>query len=199
MWVFGLIVCKMLERSKVWNQCISKYHLILSFITFRRKKKRSANQIYAWICFECMQKDLGSSMCGSWVAASFFPFFASVFMASKPIKDTNFPSFSLFSNQTKKWTKHRKRNWPKTNALQTKQSNWGGKKRSPLSSSSYSSSTTTLVLLRLLFLNSALLILILPDLFFLRWLGVKITNSSLKDKFNSLSGKLNHSLDIIFR
>ena len=67
------------------------------------------------------------------------------------------------------------------------------------SSSSCSSPTSTLALLRLLFLNSTLLILLLPDLFFLRWLGVKITNSSLKDKFNSLSGKLNHSLDRILR
>ena len=134
-------------------------------------------------------------MCGYWVPPSFFSFFALVFMASKPIKDTNFPSFSLFSNQTKKWIKHRKRNWPKTNALQTKQSNWGKKKGVLSSSSSCSLSTSTLALLHLLFLNFALLILLLPNLFFLRWLGVKITNSSLKDKFNSLSGKLNHSLD----
>ena len=46
-------------------------------------------------------------MCGYWVPPSFFPFFASVFVASKPIKDTNFPSF--LATKRKKGTKHRKR------------------------------------------------------------------------------------------
>ena len=36
-----------------------------------------------------------------------FPFFASIFVASKQIKDTNFPSFS--ATKKKKGTKHRKR------------------------------------------------------------------------------------------
>ena len=100
--------------------------------------KRLANQICAWICFECLQKDLGSSMCGYWVLLH-FSLFASAFVASKPIKDTNFPSFS--ATKRKKRTKHRKRQKSirkddpnqlsinEINALQAEQSNWGEKKK----------------------------------------------------------------------
>ena len=64
-----------------------------------------------------------------------FPFFASIFVASKLIKDTNFPSFSATKKKKGKKTQKKKRNKKirkdnpnqllinEINALQTEQSN----------------------------------------------------------------------------
>ena len=120
----------------------------------------------------------------------------------------------IFSNQTKKkkkGTKHRKRKNTirkddlnqllvnKINALQTEQSNWGGKKSfffflflffvninacaalpsfSKLCSSHFVTSRS-----------------VLPKM---SW-WQNHNSQSLKDKFNTLSGKLNHNLDRILR
>ena len=149
-------------------------------------------------------------MCRYWVPPSFFPFLHQ--FRGIQINQRYKLSF-IFSSQTKKRTKHRKRKKTirkddpnqlsinEINALQTKQSNWGGGGVGKVfsSSSSYSSLTSTLVLLRLLFLNSALLILLLLGLFFLKCLGDKITiHEALKISLTH-STKLNHSLDRILR
>ena len=144
-----------------------------------------------------------------WVLGTSFilPFFASIFVASKPIKDTNFPSFS--ATKQKKGTKHRK--WKKTkrkddlnqlsineiNALQAKQSNWGEKKSLfiflflffiDVNACAASSSFSQLCSSHFVTSKS-----ILPEM---SW-WQNHNSRSLKDKFNTLSSKLNHSLDRI--
>ena len=146
-------------------------------------------------------------MCGYWVPPSFFSFFASIFLASKPIKDTNFPSFS--ATKRKKGTKHRK--WKKTkrkdnpnqlsineiNALQVEQSNWGKKKSLfvflflfSVDVNAYAASSSFYKLCSSHFITSRS---VLPEM---SW-WQNHNSQSLKDNFNTLLSKLNHGLDRI--
>ena len=176
----------------------SCYH----FINFWRRKNGLANQICAWICFECLQKDLlGSSMCGYWVYLLHFSLFCISFRGIQT--DQRYKLSFIFSNQMKRGTKQRKskktirKDDPnqlsinEINALQTEQSNWGKKKclfvflflffvdvNACATSSSFSKLCSSH------FVTSRF---VLPKM---SW-WQNHNSRSLKDKFNTLFGKLN--------